>query len=717
MKESKLLRDFPEILKEWDYELNTDVLFPELLFAQSNKKYYWKCPKGHPSYLCSVEKKTNRKHGCPVCSNHKIIAGINDFQTAHAELMDEWDWEKNEKENIYPNSLSPVSDVKAWWKCRKCGNSWISSISNRVRIHSGCPYCSRKAAKPGFNDLETTHPEIAKQWDFSKNGNFTPKDYVSGSFRKVWWICERGHSWLAKIADRTKGRGCPYCSNNKVLVGYNDFQTTCPEAAKQWDYDKNNGKTPIQFTKGSEFRAWFKCEKGHSWKTRIAERGKGQGCPYCSNQRTLTGYNDIGTTNPELIKEWDFERNTISPYETNPGSDKKVWWTCSKCGYSWYSIISLRTKMGCGCPKCGAERSTIGRLRKLASDNWIFDKYPELEKEWDYEKNNKLDISLIAAGSNQFAWWKCERGHSFRTRICSRTLKGVGCPYCHNQKVLTGINDLATLNPLLAEEWDYEKNYPLEPNQVFSHGTKSVRWKCPVCGHSWKSKINNRANGRGCPNCSKAGTSFIEQALFYYLSKVYEDAVNRFKYDGQFELDIYIPSIKTAIEYDGFFYHSIKNSEQREINKDTFCKEKGIRLIRLREKPLEPTAGSINIMCECKNWPHTEATIKGLFDYLGIKSIPVISLKNDLTNIITSKRRLLKEKAFGVQFPKLLDEWDYEKNLPLIPDYFSKGSHVKVWWKCENGHNFEQVISNRCSGSGCPECFEIRKKAGLHRKK
>ena len=531
MKESKLLKDYPEVLKEWDYDLNPGVLTPDYLFAQSNKRYYWKCSKGHPSYLCSVVKKTIRKFGCPICSHHQIVAGINDFQTMHPELMDEWDWEKNNTEGITPDRASPSSNIKVWWKCKKCGNEWISSISNRVRMHSGCPYCSRKKAKKGFNDLQTTHPEIAKQWDYSKNGNFTPEDYVSGSFRKAWWICEKGHSWLAKIADRTKGRGCPYCSNNKVLIGFNDFQTTCPEAAKQWDYSKNNGKTPEQFTKGSEFRAWFKCEKGHSWKTRIAERGKGQGCPYCSNQRTLTGFNDIGTTNPELVQEWDFEKNTFSPYETNPGSNKRAWWLCSKCGYSWSSIISSRTK-GYGCPKCGAERSTIGRLKKLASDNWIFDKYPELEKEWDYEKNSNIDISLVAAASNQYAWWKCEKGHSYRTRITTRTLRGAGCPYCHNQKVLTGINDLATLNPLLASEWDFEKNAPLLPNEVFSHGTKSVWWKCPVCGHSWKSKINNRANGRGCPNCSQAGTSFIEQSLFFYISKVFKDALNRHKYNG-----------------------------------------------------------------------------------------------------------------------------------------------------------------------------------------
>ena len=81
MKESKLLKDYPDVLLQWDYELNSDVLMPEFLFAGSQKKYYWKCKNGHPSYLCSLYKKTFRNFGCPVCSNYKIIVGINDFKS------------------------------------------------------------------------------------------------------------------------------------------------------------------------------------------------------------------------------------------------------------------------------------------------------------------------------------------------------------------------------------------------------------------------------------------------------------------------------------------------------------------------------------------------------------------------------------------------------------------------------------------------------------
>ena len=238
---------------------------------------------------------------------------------------------------------------------------------------------------------------------------------------------------------------------------------------------------------------------------------------------------------------------------------------------------------------------------------------------------------------------------------------------------------------------------------MFSHASKKVWWRCPVCGNSWKAKIHNRANGRGCPACNEKGTSFIEQALFYYIKQAFPDAENRYEYEGT-ELDIYIPSTKTAVEYDGSYYHSMDGAEERESRKDQFCKKNGIKLIRLREKPLDPTKEAINISCDCSSWALLESTCRELLKELGNNKEIHISIRNDYPDIVESKRSLMKKSAFGIQYPKLLDEWDYEKNVPLLPDYFSRGSNQKVWWKCKNGHSWQAQISNRCNGTKCPKC-------------
>ncbi len=703
-----------QLLAEWDYEKNGSI-DPKTILDHSNKKFYWRCPQGHPSYYTSVSHRS-RGQGCPVCSNHKIIKGINDFESLHPELMDEWMWKENNSENLFPYTVSAGSGRIAWWKCRTCGNAWEASIVNRTKNHSGCPYCANQKVKKGLNDLASVNPSLAKEWDYEKNKSLTPDSVVAFYSKKVWWKCSKcGNSWEASPNQRAK-HGCPYCVNHKKISGFNDFETKNPELVKEWDYEKNGSLKPSEFAPGSEKKVWWKCDKGHSWKAQIKSRVKGRGCPICSNKKILLGYNDLFTTNPELKGEWDFEKNiSISPYELTAGSTKKAWWICSDCGFSWHAVINSRA-IGRGCPACGKAKSRINRMRTMAAKNPLFDKYPELEKEWDYEKNKDIDITLLAASSNKIAWWKCEQGHSFKTRISTRTLHNVGCPYCHNQKVLTGINDLQTLNPGLADEWDYEKNYPLIPSEVFSHGSKLVWWKCPVCGNSWKAKINNRAHGRGCPKCNPNGTSFVEQTLYYYLKAVFSDAQNRFIFQNV-EFDIYIPSLKTAIEYDGSYYHSSDKALVRDEKKDKFCKDNDIRLIRLREIPLRTTTDAVNISCDCSTWGDLEETCKALIDYIKPETSTDISIKRDYTNIIGSRREQKKKNSFGTQYPQILQEWDYEKNAPLDPEFFSRGSNVKVWWKCKDCGNYWQAqISNRCRGSGCPHCFLKRRSKRSHTK-
>ena len=78
-----------------------------------------------------------------------------------------------------------------------------------------------KRSMPENKSLEACFPHIAKEWDESKNNSLTPKNVTSQSGRKAWWICKEGHSYQARIADRTEGHGCPYCSGRKAIGGIN----------------------------------------------------------------------------------------------------------------------------------------------------------------------------------------------------------------------------------------------------------------------------------------------------------------------------------------------------------------------------------------------------------------------------------------------------------------------------------------------------------------
>jgi len=93
-------------------------------------------------------------------------------------------------------------------QCSK-GHEWESLISSRTN-GSGCPYCTGKKPTKD-NNLKVKFPKVAKEFHPTKNGDLKPEDFTSGSGKKVWWVCSKGHEWDAEISGRTKGSGCPYC--------------------------------------------------------------------------------------------------------------------------------------------------------------------------------------------------------------------------------------------------------------------------------------------------------------------------------------------------------------------------------------------------------------------------------------------------------------------------------------------------------------------------
>ena len=136
--------------------------------------------------------------------------------------------------------------------------------------------------------LSVANPEIAKQWDYSKNGDRTPKTVFASSSEKAFWKCDKGHIWEAIICSRTKenGNGCPYCGNKLLLPGFNDLATVNPGLLKEWDYEKNTCKPNELFPK-SDVMIFWKCQKGHSFQAKLSSKKINKGCPYCSGKNRL----------------------------------------------------------------------------------------------------------------------------------------------------------------------------------------------------------------------------------------------------------------------------------------------------------------------------------------------------------------------------------------------------------------------------------------------
>ena len=421
-----------------------------------------------------------------------------------------------------------------------------------------------------YNSLAEDFPDIAKEWHPTKNGDITPDMVAPKSGRKAWWLGPCGHEWEAVISSRTRGVGCPYCSNYKALPGYNDLATINPGLAKEWDYDRNGSLKPTDVTSGSHKIVWWKCANGHEWQRSVKDRVSGNGCPYCANLKALPGYNDLATMNPELAKEWNYAKNgDLRPDQVVPGSEKKVWWKCSK-GHEWSAAVCNRNK-GVGCPYCSNFAILVG-FNDLATTN------PTLAAEWDYEKNGKLKPTDVTAGSHKKVWWKCSKGHEWAMVIKNRN-DGNNCPYCSNKKLLRGYNDFLTVYPELAAEWSAKNS--IAPSETIRGADRKYYWKCPLGHDDYLSSIDQRIMGQGCPICAQQSqTSFPEQAIYFYVKKLFPDAINRYSIE-RFEIDIFIPSKRIGIEYNGYFAH--KGKEEKDHEKRERLSSLGISLILVKE--------------------------------------------------------------------------------------------------------------------------------------
>ena len=184
-------------------------------------------------------------------------------------------------------------------------------------------------------------PELLKQWNYSKN-KADPKEVSVSSNKKYWWVCDKGHEWEAEAYYRTRGDGCPYCSNRRVLRGFNDLKTTNPELLEEWDYQKNISIDPESITPGSIKAVHWKCKNcGHEWKTQVRYRAKnGTGCPKCaksaikSKRQSTILKRSGGLKNTTLLLDFDYEANyPLTPKDITEHSGKIIKWKCHTCGH------------------------------------------------------------------------------------------------------------------------------------------------------------------------------------------------------------------------------------------------------------------------------------------------------------------------------------------------------------------------------------------------
>jgi len=487
-----------------------------------------------------------------------------------SELLIDWNWKKNNLLGLSPSNLSIGSNKTAWWKCHICGYEWTTRIERKAR-GSKCKHCSAKhlSIPVPEKSLAYLYPNIAKEWDYGKN-EMTPDQVYPLSNKNYWWLCSEGHSWETTASHRiSRKNSCPICSGQVVLEGYNDFKTTHPELMAEWDWEANNAIElyPNKISYGADKIANWKCSRGHRWKAVIYSRTGGDkvGCPHC-NKENRTSFPEkaiafyISKFFPDIIENYrvpEFGKNELDIFipclRIGIEYDGSHWHKKTEkdiakdklCTAKKIMLIRVREPL---CPQYSSDSikviladnndselakaildvfriinerhglnhipdvdlkrdnaeiqsSTLSRIKAMSIAN------SPLINEWDNINNHGIDPSMVSLFSNRKFWWVCPTCGNNWYASASHRASGENCPVCAGQKVVKGYNDLETLFPQIAKEWDTTRNN-IFPYEVSGKSNKKYWWVCSKCGHHWKTQVYVRTGMNcGCPECKKISIS------------------------------------------------------------------------------------------------------------------------------------------------------------------------------------------------------------------
>lgn len=321
------------------------------------------------------------------------------------------------------------------------------------------------------------------------------------------------------------------------------------------------------------------------------------------------------------LEYWDYKKNIVNPLEVNENDTQKYWWLCKK-NHSYKKTINHAME----CPYCSGELL-------LTDFNDLKTKYPKLAKEFDCDKN-KITPNKVSYKWTKSYHWNATCGHTFKQTINERIKNKYKCPYCTGKEILAGFNDIITLNPELSASWDYNLNTNIDITKIKPDTARIVWWICKD-GHHFKESIKTRFyEGEKCPYCLNETTPEIypEKIIYYYVKQYFPDArINVKDVIPNKELDIYVPSLKIAIEYDGESFHK---KLKKDIEKNEICKQNNIEILRIREKhcPLMDKKYK-NYRLKTKTFKELEKIIKKILLYLIGETIE-INIEKDKNDII-----------------------------------------------------------------------------------
>lgn len=689
MSKHPLISANNKLLTEWDFSKNS-LLDPNKITQGSPQKVWWKCSTCGHEWQARINSRL--KSGCSICKGLGVLKTKN-ILCNRSDIKKYFDEEKNP--GINPQKISTKSKLIINLKCRDCGSKWTQPAYQKA----DCKICAHEKLANN-SSLQALYPEISSEWDYDKNKPLLPSEISSQSKRKNWWICSKGHHYIASIRSRTlSSTGCPVCRGRKSDEN-NSLGILYPNLLREWDYSKNS-VDPNSINPRSNKKVSWVCRQGHHWIRQINYRTQNdQGCPFCS-YLIADETNNLEITHPNLLKEWDENKNTQPISNFTHKSSKYAWWKCQN-GHHWKAIINTRCN-GAQCSYC------IGKLASETSN--LATDFPDVASEWHPTKNLGLSPQEFRPKSSKKVWWLCKRGHEYYSTISSRA-NGSGCPTCSPSTSKAEIRTYSELKSIFPDaEWQ-EK---IDKTEIDVY-IPSIKLGFEIDGYIWH-KDKTEKDTKKVEKLKEHGITIVRMRdellpsiggyeFFFntgnlteskwfefinYLTPLFAEKkvlnlINQYLNDKKFiGTELYADITKRL------------PAPPKENSLATKFPKLSLEWDLTKNYPLTPdlfTAGSNEkVWWKCShnhNWKSSISTrTRGI-------NCPYCS---------KTQRLITKTNSLSALYPNIAKEWNSPKNENINPESILGGTHKKYWWKCTHGHEWEATVASRTKNNrGCPYC-------------
>ena len=484
---------YPEIFEDYNKELNgkdyTDISDDEI-----HDDFWWNCTNEdcRATYKVTIQRRIASRDaftkGCPYCAGKRVLREKS-FGALHEDLLNEYGAENG----LDPYEVTEHSSKLVIWHCRNNPeHTWTATFYERACGFKCCKICYPYAKYDVM--LCDVHPEYRRYYSDSNQRDFNTYSLYSNEI--AGWKCDMGHTFnreIYKVGAYDDTFRCPVCDGTIILSEVNSVSAMRPELIALWSAE--NEMSPDETFYNRQSLVLWDCQECHgTYPMKIRDKTPDNtDCPYCNNIKLLPAFNDLRTVYPELAAEWS-ENNPDSPSDYLRTSAHTALWACPTCYGEYVARICDRTVGDDACPYCRHKKV-------LAGFNDLASVYPELASEWSADNVDKPTEYLRT--SPHTALWSCPTCHGeYKARICERTIGDDACPYCRNEKVLAGFNDLAFVAPGLASEWSSAN--PDKPSEYLRTSPHTALWACPTCHGEYVARICDRfVNDCICPYCNE----------------------------------------------------------------------------------------------------------------------------------------------------------------------------------------------------------------------